>query len=1263
MEVPVSFSEVAVCFTEEEWRHLQTWQRELYKEVMQETLDSLLLLEELSGPPLKTEDYISGSTEGSVWKLEDLTQWDTVDTKTWCERYKSLLGVLDTIYHQCSGCQQVLSSWCLLVEHKLRHQRCRSDENHPTVIPTIPPTRHKHRSFNNFHNSMVWASPDPLQGPWSRQILPHNEDLQTDMEKVKTGTYNTAPVKVENFETTHNSGQVSKVVENGKRTLKCFRCPNTFTDFNLFMEHKKLHKENKSFTCSDCGKSFVRRSVLKLHCRTHTGERPFACSECDKRFSQRFNLVIHQRIHSGEKPYKCPSCDKSFRYKPALMRHEGKCVKTGQKLRPGGNSQMPYQTVVQNKAQSLSGTQKASSFPPSSSIKIPAPPCSSTSNSPCMKTSSLPTSSGFNSECSKPPISSPTTNHRPMVSARHSPCRPLSGSKCLPLLTNSICEKSHSNSKALSVTTPSVHYQSSSKPPSSSTSFKCDIMPPSFPPSSAHNPSAKKSLSISPPSICQELSRSSDSIVCHQSRMTSSLASTFPPQQMGGQTVVSSALSLASGNPQLVLPHSVNPPFVKSSSASLSNMSLAVGCQTSTMMSSSTHQGIKAPTASITPNYHPLNTKYNLLTTPNSVLRKTKPVGTSPSATRFPLTINPSLSPRLALQSTATAPSIFTPSHHPSSCQKNPSSTLTPICYPLYTKYSSSERPGLHVKRSPSLNSISYPSHTNLTLTSVLSRKSATGLPLHPNLHQPSGKNPHCPLPPSTEHSFLPSSVIPKPEATSPLVLPSPHSSLHGNKPSGSPSFIAQRSMPHLPVPLCENSVSPPTLKSSALNRRVIENSSKRTDIQAADQATPPGEELFKCSQCKRSFSNLIQLMDHQKTHSGNMNICLECNKSFHRRSTLLLHKRTHTGEKPYTCNECSKSFSQRFNLVVHQRIHSGERPFTCSLCNKAFRYRTALLRHQRHALCVKRQSAGNCSTVKPTVPPSMNKAKRYVTSPGSSVSSASPIASSCSGLSKAEGTREPAGASEDVLAKSPLLPSTSKSCPLTGGDITAMTLAHTSPNKVPMITQLLVNKKDNMVCSVPAARIVSSSTSQTPCSLHQDLLHPVSNTPSSLSAVALKTDQGPNFKPFAKPKISKTDPKRSGYNSRNNIPTTERSHSERTLFKCDRCKRCFYKADKFVEHQLLHSTARHTCMVCGKAFSKTSQLILHLRIHTGEKPYCCSKCGKLFSQKFNLVVHQRIHTGERPFQCAACNKEFRYRTGLIKHQKYRLCSQQTLVS
>lgn len=53
----------------------------------------------------------------------------------------------------------------------------------------------------------------------------------------------------------------------------------------------------------------------------------------------------------------------------------------------------------------------------------------------------------------------------------------------------------------------------------------------------------------------------------------------------------------------------------------------------------------------------------------------------------------------------------------------------------------------------------------------------------------------------------------------------------------------------------------------------------------------------------------------------------------------------------------------------------------------------------------------------------------------------------------------------------------------------------------------------------------------------------------------------------------------------------------------------------------------KHRCRYCGKVFGSDSALQIHIRSHTGERPFQCHVCGSRFTTKGNLKVHYQRHT------------------------------------
>ena len=80
------------------------------------------------------------------------------------------------------------------------------------------------------------------------------------------------------------------------------------------------------------------------------------------------------------------------------------------------------------------------------------------------------------------------------------------------------------------------------------------------------------------------------------------------------------------------------------------------------------------------------------------------------------------------------------------------------------------------------------------------------------------------------------------------------------------------------------------------------------------------------------------------------------------------------------------------------------------------------------------------------------------------------------------------------------------------------------------------------------------------------------------------------------------------------------------------------------------------TCHMCNKIFESSYKLKLHMFSHTGEKPYVCDICGKGFSRGTNLNQHLRVHSSAA-FPCKYCDRAFRNPSDRLVHILTKACT------
>ncbi|XP_048365623.1 zinc finger protein with KRAB and SCAN domains 7-like isoform X2 [Sphaerodactylus townsendi] len=264
----VTFEEVSVHFSEEEWALLDPDQRKLHKEVMHDSCQNVASLE-----PDNSQNKSKGGSQHQLDKKQQKRNGAT--------------------------------NW-------KRQNECSSSQGNESQV------------FKTYHRINTWRKPNNCSE--SRRSLGQKEDHPVHQQLHKEETHKC--LKYGKRFAKNSLLAIHQRIHSGEKKHKCL-CGKKFAQRSHLTRHQRIHTRERPHKCLDCEKSFVRSSLLTAHQCIHTGEKPYKCLECGKGFSDNSGLTVHQRIHTGEKPHKCLHCEKSFRHSSHLTVHQR--IHTGEK--------------------------------------------------------------------------------------------------------------------------------------------------------------------------------------------------------------------------------------------------------------------------------------------------------------------------------------------------------------------------------------------------------------------------------------------------------------------------------------------------------------------------------------------------------------------------------------------------------------------------------------------------------------------------------------------------------------------------------------------------------------------------------------------------------------------------------------------------------------------------------------------------------------------------------------------------------------------
>ncbi|XP_058930254.1 zinc finger protein 282 [Kogia breviceps] len=362
-KVPVTFVDIAVYFSEDEWRNLDEWQKELYNNLVKENYKSLASLDS-EGPVSKPEapPQAEPREEPCVWEQRDPEEREILmDPDTGAEPLVPAQDASSQVKREealCARGQRGLEERAIPTESITDSPASAQDllsrikqEDPPCVwaqqelaerdIPTDPNSE----SLISAHDILSWIKQEEQPYPWgSRDSMEGELGLDSGPGDSLLMVKNPPPAPPQPPPAPQSLPPLPAPPEDAGGP------PSRGGGALLDDGFPALPGERGAGGapaggqagggggggaaggagggpgggggggggCGSCCPGGLRRSLLLHGARS----KPYSCPECGKSFGVRKSLVIHHRSHTKERPYECAECEKSFNCHSGLIRHQ-----------------------------------------------------------------------------------------------------------------------------------------------------------------------------------------------------------------------------------------------------------------------------------------------------------------------------------------------------------------------------------------------------------------------------------------------------------------------------------------------------------------------------------------------------------------------------------------------------------------------------------------------------------------------------------------------------------------------------------------------------------------------------------------------------------------------------------------------------------------------------------------------------------------------------------------------------------------------------